>query len=80
VTVEPLNVMTDLSDGPCCHKMPADILLEIDEMQLLKTKLGVLFYVVNILPIYSLQVSQGVVNRVYINYIQQYIKSNFRLL
>jgi len=59
------------------HKMSVYILLKIDEMWLLKTKAGVLLYVVIIHPVYSVEVSYGGVNRVYNNYIQQHTKFCF---
>ena len=79
MSLVPLNITADVSDCPYGHKISADILLETDEILLLKTKLGVLLYVVIIHPVYSVDLSQGAVNRVYINYILHFVFNNYIL-
>jgi hypothetical protein len=48
-----------MSQSPCDQKMSVYVLLKSDKIYLLQTKLGILLYVVNIRPVYFVEVSQG---------------------
>jgi len=53
--VEPLNIKLNVSASPHSHKMSVYVLLKSYEIRQSKNKTGVLVYVVNIHPVYSVE-------------------------
>ena len=63
--MEPLNVKINVSNSPYGHKMSVYVLLKSYEIWQFKNKTGILLYVVNIHPVYSVAmfIKRGMIHK-----------------